>query len=55
MNIEHEPCIVDLPSKNAQWPFQDLEVPTIHRAYVFRLRKEIPPQNMALDGTVPPF
>ena len=34
--------------------FQDprLEVPTIYKAYV---SKGIPPENMALYGTVPPF
>jgi len=40
-----------------QWPFQEpkLEVPTIYKAYFSGLCKGIPPQNMALYGTVPPF
>ena len=40
-----------------QWTFQDpkLEVPTIYKAYVLGLCKEISPHNMALYGTVPPI
>ena len=32
-----------------------LEVPTIYKAYFSGLCKGIPPENMALYGTVPPF
>ena len=39
-----------------QWEFQDpkLEVPTMYKAYVLGLCKEISQQNMILYGTVPP-
>jgi len=32
-----------------------LEVPTIYKAYIRPKFQGISPQNMALDGTVPPF
>ena len=39
-----------------QWEFQEpkMKVPTIYKAYISGLCKGIPPQNMALYGTVPP-